>query len=116
MSFINLKIPGTKAVKLQEEIDCILDYKSPAICKDDTLSLNYKIDISQFAFNIADKLRAIKSIMETDAVTTDLTLDSVNLQNMRECLDLLDSIAFVHRRNQQENITASLTISDQDQK
>lgn len=116
MSFINLKIPGAKVAKLQEEIDCILDYKSPTLSEGDTLNLKFTVGMLQFDPNFVDKLRSIKSIVETDSVDVDLQLDSVNLQSMRECLDLLDSIVFVHRRNRQENITASLTISDQDQK
>lgn len=114
MSVINLKIPGQKIPKLQEEIDCILDYKSPTLSDGDTLSLKYTVAVDLIAPNLVDKLRSIKTIVETESVDVDLQLDSVNLESMRECLDLLNSIAFIHRRNKQESITASLVGPDQE--
>lgn len=108
MSVINLKIPGQKIPKLQEEIDCILDYKSPALSDGDTLDLKYTVAVDLIAPNLVDKLRSIKTIVETDSVDVNLQLDAVNLQSMRECLDLLDSIAYIHRRNKQENVTVNL--------
>lgn len=113
MSVINLKIPGHKVSKLQEEIDCILDYKSPTLFEGDTLDLKYTVAVDLIAPNLVDKLRSIKTIVETDSVNVNLQLDSVNLQSMRECLDLLDSIAYIHRRNKQESATTSLVGSDQ---
>lgn len=116
MSVINLKIPGQKVSKLQEEIDCILDYKSPTLSAGDTLDLKYTVAVDLIAPNLVDKLRSIKTIVETDSVDVNLQLDAVNLQSMRECLDLLDSIAYIHRRNKQENVTASLAGPDQEWK
>jgi hypothetical protein len=111
MSIINLKIPGKKVSKLQEEIDCVLDHKSPIISEGDIVNLKFTVGL-QVDPNFVDKLRSIKSMVETDSVDVDLQLDSFNLQHLRECLDLLDSITYIHRRNKQENITASLMGSD----
>lgn len=107
MSTINLTILGKQTAELFEEINCILDHKAPVVSEADTLNLKFSVGILQFDPIFVDKLRAVKKIVES-GVITDIQLDFENLQNMRECLDLLNSIVFCHKRNIQQSLMAKI--------
>jgi len=97
MSLINLQIPGEETKLLQEELDVILNGKSPTISDGDTLNLNYKVDFPSFD-NLADRLRALAKICENDSVIISYNVDVFALSELRECLALLD---FVQQKSQQ---------------
>jgi hypothetical protein len=107
MSSINLTITGKQTVELFDEINCILDHKAPVMSVADTLSLKFSVGILQFDPVFLDKLRAIKKMVEGD-VSADMQLDYQNLQSMRECLDLINSIVFCHKRNIQQSLMAKI--------
>lgn len=115
MSFIELKIPGSEIPKLQEEVDCILNYKTPSVSDGDTLQLKYTIDFPKFD-NLADKLRALAKIAENDSITVAFNVDRDALAELKECLILLDCI---HQKCQNElfdTLIARISIFDEKEK
>jgi hypothetical protein len=115
MSFIDLKIPGSEINQLHEEIDCILNGKTPSVAEGDTLQLRYNIDFPQFDA-LSDKLRSVVKIVENPAVLAKYEVNQNALAELKECLILLD---FIHQRCQcdgVENLIARISIFDEKEK
>jgi len=100
MSFIEVKIPGSEVYVLCEEIDCILDGRTPSVSESDNLQLKYNIEIPQLN-GLADKLRSLAKIVENPAVETKYEVNQSEILELKECLCLLD---FIHQRCQCDGI------------
>lgn len=112
-SHIDCKIPGNVILELQEEIDCILNYKTPSVSEGDTLQLKYNIELPDLN-GLVDKLQCLRKIAENDAVSVKFNVDNAALAELKECLILLDCI---HQRCQSErfdNLLARISICEKE--
>jgi hypothetical protein len=115
MSFIECKIPGSEIYALHEDINCVLNGRTPSVAETDTLQLKYNIEFPQFD-GLADKLRSLTKIIENPAVVAKYEVDQSSLAELKECLVLLD---FIHQRCQCdsiENLIARISIFDEKEK
>lgn len=115
MSYIECKIPGSVILELQEEIDCVLNYKTPSVSEGDTLQIKYSIELPDLN-GLVDKLQCLKRIMENEAVSVNFNVDNAALAELKECLVLLDCIHERCQNDRLDTLIARISIFDEKEK